>query len=365
MRKEFKKIICGISTLAMCLSIAPITASAATTYYRGDVTGNGVVDSRDVTAFNQYLHGSAGAGGAASERLDLNRDYVIDSNDLAMLKQIIIKTIPVIPVSSVNTQMTTAQYEKSYQKHNAQTGVQIGDAYTLAPVSELSETATRSIIGDDNRVIDYSKSGIVKINYTRNGENRVATGFIVDNHTILTAAHCFYKDGYFATNLTYTLYEANDQKNKIEIGTYNAVNYHLPSEYMVGERLVQNDYALITVSENLSSYRCFDLGVCRDGFKDLNTDIWVNGYSGEIALIGQMVTGKGNIAANGNGETIMPEYIHYSVDTVGGTSGGPIYIKNPNNTMTVIGVNTWNSNPNYGKRIDTNVLHFIYNNPNL
>ena len=61
----------------------------------------------------------------------------------------------------------------------------------LNPVDTLSSTNARAVIGDDTRVVDFSKSGVVKINFTAsNGESYWGTGFVVDEHTIATAAHC-------------------------------------------------------------------------------------------------------------------------------------------------------------------------------
>lgn len=57
MKKTLKKIIAGISVVSMCLAAAPLNISAVTTYYRGDINGNGTVDIQDVAAMSKYLHG--------------------------------------------------------------------------------------------------------------------------------------------------------------------------------------------------------------------------------------------------------------------------------------------------------------------
>ena len=79
----------------------------------------------------------------------------------------------------------------SYTVFSLKRGGTYKTKYTLNPVDTLSSTNARAVIGDDTRVVDFSKSGVVKINFTAsNGESYWGTGFVVDEHTIATAAHC-------------------------------------------------------------------------------------------------------------------------------------------------------------------------------
>lgn len=51
---------------------------------------------------------------------------------------------------------------------------------------------------------------------------------------------------------------------------------------------------------------------------------------------------------------------------VGGESGGPVYVKTQDGKITVIAINSGGTSTyNVGRRIDSNILHFVYNNPNL
>lgn len=363
--KKLKKLICSISALAVCCSVSPLSANAATTsYLKGDVNNDGVVDILDSTCMLQYLRGIVGADKATSERLDLNRDYVIDVKDKEELLKIINHTVSTSKVKSVNTTMTTVQHSKVYSKYDAQTGKKICD-YTLDTVDDISGSSalSRGIIGDDDRVVDYSKSGVVLLNCKNmSGDTSyVSTGFVVGAHTIVTAAHCL--SG--TKDLTCTFF--NGAKNNTTV--YKAKTYHIVKGYVQDDD-IDDDYAIITVEENLNSYACFNLGVCRDGIKDVSPakTLFVTGYSGEgsPALLGEIVTGKGNLAKNPKGIIIKPDTIHYNVDMVGGTSGAPVYLKNSDGSMTVIAINGGSDyGCNYGRRIDTDVLHFIYNNPNL
>lgn len=254
--------------------------------------------------------------------------------------------------------MTTGQEATSYRKYDAQTGAALGN-YVLMPVPNISasDVSTKQIIGTDDRVIDYSKSGIVKL-------SSGSTGFIVGNHTILTAAHCVYN----FNNIQYTLYNSDGTVN----ATYNAVSCHIPQQFIFNYSGSEYDYAIVTVAEDLSSYKCFNIGVCRDNLKNIDPDIYVTGYAGNKStskpqLTNNIVTGSGKFMENGNKDIILPKILHYSTDTIGGTSGAPIYVKDSNGVMTVIGINTGGEKSvcNFGRRIDSNILRFIYNNDEL
>ena len=389
MKKFFREIIFGVSALAMCLTLAPMNVSAATTYYRGDVTGDGTVDVRDTTALTRYLNGRAGAGPKTADRLDVNRDYIIDKNDLQHLNRILIKTETSDNISYNNTTMTTCQdndlnsegnaylNRKEYFIYNAQTGNYV-ENYTLERVSDIipssASTYANGIIGIDNRDVDYSNNGIVKL-------STGGTGIVVGNHTILTAAHCLgAQTTNCVPNITCTIYQPNNNGQEIIIGTYTAVSYHVPRSYVDKPNLGgQYDYAIIVVSENLNNYIGFDLGICRDGLTALNPTIYITGYSGDDPpdanhnLKGKIVTGSGNFRPISPTYKYQPAIIskvlHYNIDMVGGESGAPIYyINSTTGTKTVIGLNTntgADTSYNFGKRIDTDVLHFVYNNPKL
>lgn len=364
MNRITKKLIAMAAACTLCLSASPLTANAATYYYKGDVNNSGSVDVADVTVITQYLRGILSADGIYAERLDVNRDYVIDDKDLQEIKKIVIKTAQTQSVRSVDTTMTTAQETTRYYKYNAQTGNFI-NYYDLAPVPNISPSgvSTQLIIGNDDRVIDYSKSGIVKVHKA----GYTSTGFVVGNHTILTAAHCVFR----SSDIQYTLYNSDGT----EKATYNAVSYHVPEKHIHDIKNPEYDYAIITVAEDLSSYKCFNIGVCRDGIVTPNPDIYVTGFAYDPSpsrpeLEKKMVTGSGKFTENIDGHKILPKILHYNTDTIGGTSGSPIYVKDSNGIMTVIGIHTGsisNSTLTYnrGRRIDSNVLHFIYNNSYL
>ena len=247
-------------------------------------------------------------------------------------------------------------------------------------LSLISNQETRHIFGDDDRELYYSQSGVVKLLFTINGVRRPASGFIVGDHTILTAAHCVYdtENDIPASNISYTTYNSNGRVNSVS----NAKSYHLPQKYIDCSRYSSwCDYALITVYEDFSysGYEIYNLGIARNIIKNdiessvyenLNSrlGIYVSGYSSDtqnLELLGEIVTGCGNFLC----DMINNDVLFYNTDTVGGESGGPVYVRKSDGDITVIGINSGHNRGtplyNLGKRIDTDIIHFVYNNPNL
>lgn len=60
-------------------------------------------------------------------------------------------------------------------------------------------------------------------------------------------------------------------------------------------------------------------------------------------------------------------YIKGDIDTIGGNSGSPVYLYDSSGNKTVIAIHGYGDigYGNYGVRIDTDILHFAYNNPHL
>lgn len=126
---------------------------------------------------------------------------------------------------------------------------------------------------------------------------------------------------------------------------------------------------------------CFELGVPRNELAQTTTKMYVTGFGGEpnddyekkhindelisTSERGIMSTGEGILSST----TGFDNYrARYSCDTIGGDSGAPVYIIN-NNIKTVIAINTSGA-PNHtsyntGLRITTDILNFVYDNPNL
>lgn len=138
------------------------------------------------------------------------------------------------------------------------------------------------------------------------------------------------------------------------------------------------DYALIKVNQDLSKYQSFNVGMVRNGIKNVAStqELFVTGYNtanktvsdgngANSQLLGKIVTGSGHLCTFSSSKDMLSRTnLFYDVDVLNGESGGPIYIKNNDGFKTVIGVNTGiNKSYNQGTRFDTKILTFMFNNP--
>lgn len=269
-----------------------------------------------------------------------------------------------------NNQTDAANTTRKYCVYNAKTGA-YKKRYTLKTVSPTNNT--RSIIGDvDERELDYEKKGTIQLTMHNDEGSYTGSGFVVDSHTIATAAHCVCGE-----DITDIL--LFDKYGNITMHA-TPVEIHFPRKYLSQESLFY-DYALVTVKEDLSSYTKFDLSVPLDSFvnsevtvtgfpeivknKITNEDIIVNTYTEH-----NMYSGKGNILEQND------YLMSYDTDMSEGQSGGPVYTVesfdiggNKRTCYTVVGINTsypkYNPTFNMGIRITTDLLQFYKQNPNL
>lgn len=250
---------------------------------------------------------------------------------LALKKKISLLVLSAILTSScVILKADAAAQQVAYLKYDCTDNTT--EPYTLSLDEQAVSQQARGIVGEDNRVVDGS-SGIV---YFSNG----TTGFIVGDHTIATAAHCvnvthagadikaeFEDSNYFRQNLKAYLYtEGGSPESGLPL---EIVEIHVPSSY-VSSFSVANDYALVTVEDDLSGYTQFNLGVPynvqSDEFAEI--DLFVTGIpqttnTNQSNYYLRMYTGKGNESPD---HTSTSEVLYYTCDTTGGNSGSPVYV---------------------------------------
>ena len=345
---KLKRILAGLSIGVMCLTAMPINASASE-YVQGDINGDGSVTTQDLYCLSKFLSGNSRTSkGTVAERLDVNLDSIIDSQDIQYLKNHFLNSSNLKKVPSTYTTALPAYEARNYYKYDANTGNKLS-SYTLNSntIPEISTASNRAIIGDDDRVLDTTLKGVVNI-----GKN--GTGFIIDKHTILTAAHCIYNmdSEKLETNLKIYICDGTANCDNATL-TINPVQVHIPAKYANAmANYGEYDYAILTVKEDLSNYICFDLGVARDNIKSANPSLYVTGFGGGT----ERTTAKGNITGIDSG------HITYNTDTIGGNSGSPAYIIS-NNKKIVVGIH--NAAGNSSIRITSEILQFVYNNSNL
>ena len=230
------------------------------------------------------------------------------------------------------------------------------------------------------RVIDWSKSGVVKIMTDDTTPPEVlssgyyGTGFVIDDHVIATVAHCVmsnpnyspYASLYHITSIK--LFNSNGSVSM----TATPVEIHIPKLYY---SYGNEDYALITVEEDLSDYACFNLGTPLPSLASKNQSISITGfpliYNDVVrnnATTHNMYTALGTITSVSS----SPYYpiISYNAGFESqGDSGAPVYVTetyNNNTYYTVIGIHRQGT-PTYsnGVEITANQHRFYTNNNNL
>lgn len=354
------------------------TAAETSTYLKGDVDGDGDVDNVDSAYLANFLHGIKGStNDQMSQRLDVDLSGIIDYHDQEIISDIILNhSTPVYCNYETSNAGIPSQTSKQYRKYNAQTGSKIGSNYTLNPVSNIlansiinPEISSESSESSRSSWTDYSNKGIVGVTVQINNQCYVGTGFVVGKNSILTAAHCVFdtKLNYSANNVIIDVYENNSSTPN----SYSAVSYHIPQEYYNAPDYTPDcDYAIITVDHDFPSSYFMKLGVSRDSLKNnTRSSVYNNIYDNNgierlcIYLTGrwlQMWTEEGYFT----NEIMTDDVCYYNSIGHGGQSGSPLYVETEDEDKTVFGIVSGGT-VDYGicKRIDTDMLHFVYNNP--
>lgn len=303
----------------------------------------------------------------------------INTRLLAVLVSVVVLFVTVFSLSS--SKANAGDITLKYKVYNATTGQFLRD-YNLT----VEGNNTRAVIGDDDREVDYSKNGVVKIIIGEFEEiepglmtayYRIGTGFVVDDHTIATAAHLFTNEEKNENIIRVSSLLLFDQDGNVSMTIKDPVEYHYPDKFVQqNEERFFYDYALITVKQSLEDYRCFNLGMMTEEFPDKPTNVVsASGFPGEVR--GKEVntlskhelyrgTGKATIFNRGSSGDI--ELIYYTADTTGGNSGGPVYVAEHINDKiyyTVIGINVRGTDiQNIGTAMSPTVLKFLRGNTN-
>lgn len=275
--------------------------------------------------------------------------------------------ITVLSLSYTNNNHANATNSSiTYFVYDAKTAEKIPNRnYILTKLG--SSDNKRTVIGEDERVIDWTKSGVVKI---MNSSSYIGSGFVVSDHVIATAAHCAYNEKISEILLF-------DNSGNVTLHA-TPVESHIPYNYCKNNEDETYDYALITVKEDLSDYACFDLGVPLNCFANSKPVVSVTGFPGTIGKPGEKTTVNTHtkhMMYTGNGivkKINDSNLIFYEADTIGGNSGGPVYITESfkgKTYYTVIAIHAYGTHDdhmdgNHGTCMNTDLIHF-YNNKNI
>lgn len=262
-----KKAAIGITAIIAFISYSGLTAYAD--YDPCDVNHDNSVTMADAIYIAYYLNGNLYCPNY--NQLDANRDLSVDVKDKECVQAKILQlsyssyyyskssgsTCPSPIVSGFSPDgASTNTNPRYYWKHYYTTN--ITTSYYLTPSSNsmlVSSTNTTGVEVNDIDSMQISQ-GIENTGIVRIGGSE-GTGFIIGKHEIATAAHCVYdfqNTSYYS--ITLQTYNSN---GTLTGNMLTPKECHIPYDYT----LIQQDaydYAVITVSEDLSSYFKFDLG---------------------------------------------------------------------------------------------------------
>jgi len=286
---------------------------------------------------------------------------------LKLNKKIAFLTASAVALAGLGAIKAYAATSVIYRVYDYSTGTQT-ESYTLTQ-SEHTDTSAYSLVRLDNRET-YNNSGVVRL--TVDGKER--TGFVVDDHTIATAAENIYDydtDAHY-DDVTVTLYN----NSGIETMTISADEAHYPMNYEVMESAPSRErfnYAFIVVSEDLSDYEHMQLGEVMDDVA-YNTVIPVR-----IAGVSTKNGVEKPYTSIGRFDSVAGRYAYTTSFTLKDEIGGPVYLTTAYRTgsgsyttvTTTIGIlidngavneNVTYMNPSKSLKINSSMLQFFYHN---
>ncbi len=290
-----------------------------------------------------------------------------------LISTMIAAAVTVAMASVMTVSSTAPDRNRTYNVYNASTRTLV-DTYTLNHVSIEQSAATAGVIDEDERVV-YANTGIVRIVYGDDADNTFGTGFVVDDHIIATVAHCVGPSNSQTVwaDLRIELYTDSGVYERTITPSY----VHVPQLYY-SDSLQERwnyDYALITVSEDLSDYEHFTFGEVLSTTQ--NIPLTVSGIPDKINngaddnINNLIYTHTGNLKR----VTTDGYCIHHDADMTEGQSGGPAYVRttiqygneDPFETKTVVGLNvrSVNNTTNSVIRITSELIGFYRQNPEI
>lgn len=413
----------GIADYNALIAMVQATALPPQSRIR-DLNSDSVCDTDDVIFLMNFLQGKVNYAYNYSD-MDVTNDCVIDEADtrayLAYYTYQSITNGTPVPFQSGHTAGKSYQTQTiQYKRYNAQTGAYLG-IYALttpsptqsSPVSTgTTVTGTDSMLIFDNgdtRTVDWSESSIVKIIVYDSVLNtyKCATGFIINSHVVATAAHIVNN----ATDIQILLFETSCNLDGTGIldttyhadGSITPVEYHIPADFDPSDNY--HDYALITVSEDVSNYAHMQMGIPLPSAIDQQVEVTVSGFPIHIGRYNEIILTPDPAASNDPDNTITyhkkyscsghlipfftpnyltaeqqaafnsgvntSDYLYYTLFASNGDSGAPVYYSHQysnTNCETVLAIMTFTPSPFYcrvfhgGPMISSDLLRFYYNN---
>ncbi len=232
-----------------------------------------------------------------------------------------------------------------------------------APGDELTDTRDKDIHGADNRTLwrnttSYPKRAHVAIRSSSSATRAFCSGVMVGPRHVLSAGHCFHKDGAFTkvrSNLRVVFGQdgSGNSSSNTPLGKRRVVSWVFPKGWL-DDGNYKYDYALLILED--STYSPGWLGMAAYGWTTLQgLGINTNGYPGHhydcaaSPITSGSDKGKcGGYLYHGYGDIdlVFSGTLYTKVDWEKGQSGSPVYRYN-NGQRRVVGVvsrsnSSWN-----------------------
>lgn len=391
-----KKIIASFAAAVVSLTLTiPVFAAA---FDKCDVNQDGSVTLADYTYMTMILDGYKPLD---YNIFDVNENGVVSFADSATVYDYAWYGSNNSSASVANygdlrpasTDVMSVSQSVTYWKHDCEqdNNFVICDEYTLTSFGDETSSML-SIQPPTNMTVDNNETAVVKITYLDSPQS-FATGVIVDNHTIATAAHCVYD---YNTGLFQDIMINIIDEGETVVETFFPKYIHIEKEYGMKYEYIQEgvenadgcsfekDYALIYVEENLSEYGKFEMGIALDAFVNDTSGtrrIKVSGFPAQSVWIPENSEGPRYVS---EGSIVYDPlntlgFINYNVITYKGDSGGPAYIDETYtingeeyNCKTMVGIHVTSNHfivmqQNQGRAcpITSEKLQFYLSNPNI
>lgn len=380
---------------AIALATAASSLTLGITAFAKDPTGDGVYRTNDAILIQQFLGGNYKVSDLTA--LDYNKNGVITMADSLDLQHDMLydctpdPTEPPIPRDSTTVEdITFNETKRLYMVYDAKTGKKnYMEDYYLDCAKEYFDNGTScySDVEDwDDRVIDFSKTGVVKILTEVENDPHFGTGFIVGPHTIATAAHVVSNAVPQRSAIIKNIISFNADGTQ-RTNTITPLEIHVPSKFNITSsenEVLSYDYALITVEEDLSDYPFFEFGIY-DSISDRDITASVTGFP---ARVHNNITGAQDPVntSNYNGNHVMYTgtgvvyssdggVINHRIDASNGDSGSPLYITemiDGKAVNIVFGIHNLGDDQNYpitgyvhAVQINSDMITFFKHNPHV
>ncbi len=379
--KRIKAAVIAAATALTALASIPVMNVSATqmTFLQGDVDGDGTSDLSDCILHSKYTAGNYIASNEEVTRMDANQDKVIDASDGNYIMDYALGSATPQSVTMNRYNSYLNNVSMIYLKHDyASSNVNSYTGYNLRNTT----TSSRDIPDIENHQ-DTENINTVKL-ISHDG---YASGFIVDDHVVATAAHCVsrYDNNIlsFPQSLSVQILGSNGTS---PIATIPAKEIHIPNEYKKarlgngtnGVDAVNYDYALVYVETDLTQYagvEAWNIGYMTDEFMLTGDNVTSSGFTdGDSGQTRYFSTGE--IHDFTEGDSLRHLRYHIQSHGGGGKSGGPAYYESVYNGTTIknaVGIHvgsvidgeTGESVDSWGTRITPTIARFWLNNTNI